>query len=102
MAELRLADDPREFESARRMLLRRLAELNDRMTAAEPGTDDFLTAYNDFTRLRRMYRQVRESWTVPEDVWEVVPAGGPIPGPADPAQRSSVRTIIRRFVRRGR
>ncbi len=94
MAELRAADAPALFESVRRTLLRRLADLNDRMAAAEPGTDDFLTAYNDFTRLREMYRHVRDNGTVPDEVWEVVSAEQPLPAAAAPSD-APVRVMKR-------
>ncbi len=62
-----------DYEVASRLLLRRLAETSDRMSAAEPGTDDFLIAYDESRRLRHMYRQVRDTWQVPAEVWAMAP-----------------------------
>lgn len=62
-----------DYEVASRLLLRRLAETSDRMNAAEPGTDDFLIAYDESRRLRDMYRRVRDTWRVPAEVWAMAP-----------------------------
>ncbi len=76
MAEEDRRSQTADYEVASRLLLRRLSETSDQMAAAEPGTDDFLNAYNESQRLRQMYRQVRETWVVPSEVWaDASPAG---------------------------
>ncbi|HEX8940344.1 MAG TPA: hypothetical protein VF763_09285 [Candidatus Limnocylindrales bacterium] len=61
-----------DFEAASRLLARRLSEAALEMDAAEPGTDDFLTAYQRSCRLRALYREVRDTWQVPAEVWQLV------------------------------
>lgn len=69
---LLMQDHQTDFETAARLLSRRLAEVTQLMEAAEPGTDDFLAAYERACRLRALYRQVRETWLVPPEVWRLV------------------------------
>lgn len=80
MAQPLRTDHVSDYEAASRTLLRRLAEMTDQMEAAEPGTDDFLVAYNESRRLREMYRQVRDQWSVPYDVQLALEVDEPAPG----------------------
>ncbi len=59
-------------ETASRLLLRSLSDASLDMHAAEPGTDDFLVAYERSRRLRTLIRQVRETRDVPDEVWSLV------------------------------
>ncbi len=61
-----------EVEAASRLLQRSLSEASLDMRAAEPGTDDFLVAYERSRRLRSLIRQVRETRDVPPEVWSLV------------------------------
>ncbi len=69
MADTRAVDEMPDFESASRLLLRRIAAVSERMTAAEPGTDDFLDAYVEVRDLKRLYRTIRGTWQVPAEFW---------------------------------
>ena len=62
-----------EIELASRMLRVRLSETNEQMAAAEPGTDDFLDAYQEYRRLRALYEHVRQTREVPPEVWNALP-----------------------------
>lgn len=62
-----------DVEAARRLLLRRLSEANDRMAAAEPGTDDFIDAYVESRALQDAYRRVRGRWWFPAEVRRILP-----------------------------
>ena len=74
MAEDWAVDDAADYDKASRELLRRLARKSEQMAAAEPGTDEFLTAYVESCRLQEMYHQVRGTWRAPVDIWEQLPA----------------------------
>ncbi len=71
----REVDDTSEYDRASRELLRRLADTSQQMAAAEPGTEDFLTAYVESVRLREMYNQVRGTWRAPAEIWDELPDG---------------------------
>ncbi len=78
-ASWRPGESAPDYEVASRLLLRRLAQTTDRMAAAEPGTEDFLVAYDESRRLRHVYRQIRETWEVPDEAWAMVPDTDPEP-----------------------
>ncbi len=64
--------DPSAVEAASQALLRNLAEASQSMNGAEPGSDDFLVAYQRATELRRLHRELRQTRRVPRAVWSLV------------------------------